>query len=91
MARREPEHFDGVEPVLVYMARKLRHARRVEDLLTEAGIDYAVEADTFTGGIIFRTERTGAFFYVAPVDEARASAALAVEGFGMKMAIKPEV
>jgi hypothetical protein len=49
--------------------------------LTEAGIDYVVETDTVAGGILFRTERMGAFFYVAPDDQARASATIAVEGF----------
>ena len=81
MARREPEDFEGIEPTLVYVARKLRHARRVEELLTDAGIDYVVETDTFGTGFIFRTERVGAFFYVPPADERRASAAIAVEGF----------
>ena len=71
MARREPEAFDGVEAALVYVARKVRHATRVEVLLTEAGIDYAVETDTLVVGIIFRAERVGAFFYVAPTRSAR--------------------
>lgn len=84
MARRESEHFDDVEPVLVYMARKLRHALRVEALLTGAGIDYAIETDTYTGGFIFRTERTGAFFYVAPTDETRARGVLEREGYELK-------
>ena len=81
MARREPEHFEAVEPVLVYVARKLRHAVRVEELLTGAGIDYAVEADTFVAGFIFRTQRVGAYFYVAPEDEERAARVLDGEGF----------
>ena len=84
MARREPEHFDGVEPALVYVARKLRPAVRVEALLTAADIDYVVETDTFTAGVIFRTERTGAFFYVAPDDEPRARDVLAQEGYAVK-------
>ena len=85
MARREPEHFDGVEPVLVYVARKLRHAVRVEEMLADSGIDYVVETDTFAVGFIFRAERIGAFFYVAPVDEARARATLDRQGYGMKV------
>jgi len=84
MARREPEHFEGVEPVLVYVARKLRYAVRVEEMLTDAGVDYAVETDTIAAGFIFRTERIGAFFYVAPVDRDRATSILEREGYGMK-------
>lgn len=84
MARREPEHFDGIEPALVYVARKLRHAQRVETLLTEAGVDYVVETDTVSVGFIFRAERVGAFFYVAPTDMERAGQILDREGFGLK-------
>lgn len=50
--------------VLVYIAKKLKDALALEDVLTNAGLDYAVEVDTYTGGLIFRSERTGAFFYV---------------------------
>lgn len=81
IVRKEPEHFDGIDPVLVYVARKLRHAQRAEALLTGAGIDYAVETDVVSVGFILRSERMGAFFYVAPPDEVRAREALAREGF----------
>ncbi len=84
MARREPEHFEGIEPALVYVARKLRYAVRVEALLTEAGIDYVVETDTFAVGFIFRAQRTGAFFYVAPTDQERARQILERDGFRLK-------
>ena len=73
--RRDAAFFDDREPVLVYIARRLKDALRLEDILTEAGIDYAVEADQYTGGIIFRSERTGAFFYVAS-DSAEAARGL---------------
>jgi hypothetical protein len=85
MARREPEAFEGLEPVLAYVARKLRHATRVEDLLTGAGIDYVVETDTVAVGFIFRVERVGAFFYVAPTDHARTTSLLEREGFTLKV------
>jgi hypothetical protein len=88
VARKDPEHFDDIEPVLVYMARKLRHALRVEELLTGAGIDYAVETDTYSAGFILRTQRTGAFFYVDPVEEARAKATLEAEGFQLKGSVE---
>ena len=58
--------FDGKDPVLIYIAKRLRDALRLEGILTEAGLDYGVEADEYQGGIIFRGARTGAFFYVLP-------------------------
>lgn len=67
--------------VLIYVARRLKEALRLEDLLTQAGFDYLVEPDKYSGGLIFRTERVGAFFYVAPADEAGARETLAREGF----------
>jgi hypothetical protein len=63
--RQDAAFFEGREPVLVYIAKRLNEALQLEDAFTKAGIDYAVEADQYTGGIIFRGERTGAFFYVA--------------------------
>jgi hypothetical protein len=75
--RREPDFFgEGVELVLVYIARKLKEALAVEKLFTENGLDYLVEPDLYSGGIIFRTERTGAFFYVAPENQTNARALL---------------
>ena len=64
--RQEADYFDGKEPVLVYIAKRLRDALRLEDVLTEAGMDYGVETDEYRGGIIFQSMRTGAFFYVLP-------------------------
>lgn len=52
------------ELVLVYIAKKLKEALAIEELFKQSGLDYVVEPDTYSGGIIFRTERTGAFFYV---------------------------
>jgi hypothetical protein len=64
--RREPDFFGEQELALVYVAKKLKEALRLEGLLTDAGIDYLVEPDKYSGGVIFRSERVGAFFYVAP-------------------------
>lgn len=66
MARREPDFFGEQELNLVYVAKKLKEALKLEKLLTDAGLDYLVEPDKYSGGIIFRSERIGAFFYVAP-------------------------
>ena len=64
--RREPDFFGDEELSLVYVAKKLKEALGLEKLLTDAGLDYLVETDKYSGGIIFRSERVGAFFYVAP-------------------------
>ncbi len=72
--RQEAPFFEGQDAQLLYIAKRMSDATEVEDLLARAGLDYGVEADTYTGGLIFRTERVGAFFYVLPesLDEARA-------------------
>jgi hypothetical protein len=70
--RRDPEFFEEAELDLLYMARRLREALKLETLLTEAGLDYLVETGLYTGGFLMRRELTGAFFYVAPTDLNRA-------------------
>lgn len=67
--RREPEFFEDRELVLVYIAKKLKDALALEAILTEGAIDYAIETDHYTGGVIFRSQRVGAFFYVRPEAE----------------------
>ena len=62
--KQESSFFEGKEAVLIYIAKRLRDALRLEGILTEAGLDYGVEADEYRGGIIFHGVRTGAFFYV---------------------------
>ena len=71
--RRDPEYFGDRELDLVYIGKRLRDALKLEAALTQAGIDYAVQTETYRGGMIFQTERVGAFFYVFPetVDAAR--------------------
>ena len=64
--KREPDFFGEEELELVYIAKKLKEALALEEMLTIAGIDYLVEPDRYRGGIIFQSERIGAFFYVAP-------------------------
>jgi hypothetical protein len=72
--RQAPEFFGDTELSLLYIAKKLKEALKLEETLTAEEIDYAVEADTYRGGLIFASERIGAFFYVAPdnLDAARA-------------------
>ena len=64
--KQEPSFFDGKEPELIYIAKRLRDALRLESIFTAAGVDYGVEADEYRGGVLFRAVRAGAFFYVLP-------------------------
>jgi hypothetical protein len=64
--KQEPSYFEGKEPVLIYIAKRLRDALRLESVFTAAGVDYGVEADEYRGGVLFRAVRAGAFFYVLP-------------------------
>lgn len=64
--KRDPEFFGDQELDLVYIAKRLRDALRLEEALTEAGVDFAVEADEYVGGVLFKRKLTGAFFYVLP-------------------------
>jgi hypothetical protein len=79
--RRESSFFDDTEAKLVYIARKLDDALTVESVLTDAGFDYGVEADRYKGGVIFQTERVGAFFYVRPETEETAREFLEQQGW----------
>jgi hypothetical protein len=74
--RRDAEFFGEPELDLLYMAKRLREALRIEQLLTEAEIDYLVETGTYTGGLLMKRDLTGAFFYVAPSDLRRAQEVL---------------
>ena len=62
--RQGPEFLKEGEGVLVYIAKKLREALALEELLTTSGVDYVVETDQYLGGFIFRAVRVGAFIYV---------------------------
>jgi len=64
--KQDASFFEGREGVLIYIAKRLRDALRLEEVLACAGLDYGVEADEYRGGIIFHAVRTGAFFYVLP-------------------------
>jgi hypothetical protein len=79
--RREPDYFGDDELELVYIAKRLKEALALEDLMTQHAVDYLVEVDTYAGGIIFRTSRAGAFFYVHPRDEVRTRTLLSENGY----------
>lgn len=79
--RREPDFFEEREMDLIYIAKKLKDALRLESVLTESGVDYAVETDNYVGGVIFRSERVGAFFYVLPESAEQARRVMRDHGF----------
>ena len=66
---RNEAFFGDQDLALVYIAKRLREAKRLEQVLTAANLDYLVETDTYRGGFIFVSERVGAFFYVHPDHE----------------------
>jgi hypothetical protein len=78
--RRDPDFFGEEELALVFIAKKLKEALAVEELLTRAEMDYVVEPDRYRGGVIFQTERVGAFFYVDPAEESKVREYLAANG-----------
>ncbi|MBL8216835.1 MAG: hypothetical protein JNK87_39310 [Bryobacterales bacterium] len=79
--RREPDYFGEQELALVYIAKKLKEALALEEKLTRAEIDYLVEPDRYRGGVLFVTERVGAFFYVIPEHEAHVREFLTANGY----------
>jgi hypothetical protein len=79
--KQEASFFENRNPVLVYIAKRLRDAIRLEGVFTEAGLDYGVEADEYRGGVVFGSVRTGAFFYVLPETVEAAFAAMERHGF----------
>ena len=79
--KKEADYFDGVEPELIFVAKRLRDAISLESLLTAAGVDYAVEPDQYEGGVIFKSMRVGAFFYVRPELREKAIAVMLENGY----------
>lgn len=62
--RQDAEFFNDQEMDLIYIGKRLSDAQALEELLTAAGWEYYVEPDTYSGGFLFKSQRTGAFFYV---------------------------
>ena len=87
--KRDADFFDGREPVLLYIAKKLKDALALEAVLTAAGVDYGVEPDRYRGGFIFQSERIGAFFYVLEEAAEPARALLREHGYRPQDPISP--
>ena len=79
--QRDIEFFGDSDLELIYIAKRLKEALKLEEQLTQAGYDYLVEADKYRGGLIFQTERIGAFFYVAPERAGDARGFLRSQGY----------
>ena len=79
--RQPADHFEEEELHLVYIAGRLREATDLEQVLTEHSLDYLVETDTYSGGVVFRSARVGAFFYVREADLERTRAAIEKRGY----------
>ena len=79
--KQDASFFEGSEPVLIYIAKKLKDALRLEGIFTGSGLDYGVEADEYRGGVVFRSVRTGAFFYVRPESVERALELMRANGY----------
>ncbi len=79
--KQDASFFDGKEPVLVYIAKRLKDALRLEGILEQAGLDFGVEADEYRAGVVFRTVRAGAFFYVLPDAVESAHSVMRLNGY----------
>ena len=79
--KQDAAYFENREPVLIYIGKKLNDSLRLEEIFTQAGVDYGVEADEYRGGVIFRSVRAGAFFYVLPETVDRAHEVMRQNGY----------
>jgi hypothetical protein len=78
---RPREFFEDQELVLIYVAKRLREARAIEEALNCEALDYIVIPEQYTGGVFFTSKRVGAFFYISPAFMAQARTALLTRGF----------
>ena len=76
----DPEAIPDAEQI--FLARKLREAQDVENLLTHAGIEYAIEVEAYARSFLFGTIRYGAAFYVASAKAPDCRRRLLDAGFG---------
>jgi hypothetical protein len=87
--KRDASFFEDKEPVLIYIAKRLSEALRLEEILNTGGVDYGVEADEYRGGVIFNSVRAGAFFYVDEKSCAAARELLQANGFKPRIEENP--
>lgn len=87
MARVEPEHLR--DPERIFIARTLRLALRVEEWLSKAGVDYAVQTESVGRSLLFGSERMGAVFYVTPGQSQYCRQQLTAAGLGSGVVDSP--
>lgn len=85
--KKDSLYFEGHDAQLIYIAKRLKDATKLEAILTAAGLDFGVEADDYVGGVVFRRVRTGAFFYVLPEFRERAEGVMRANSY---MPLPPE-
>ena len=74
------------DPARILIARSLRVSLRVEEWLTTAGIDYAVQVEPVGRSLLFGTDRMGAVFYVNAGQAVYCREQLTTAGFGRDVA-----
>ena len=89
--KQDASYFENQEPVLIYIGKKLKDSLRLEEVFTQAGVDYGVEADEYRGGVIFRSVRAGAFFYVLAETVERAHEVMRQAGYKPYIGAPPEL
>lgn len=82
MALVDAATFDGREVTLVYIAGRVNEGRQVEQVLSQHGVDYAVDIEPFQTTLlgILPVEYEGVGFYVASDQADRCCAALRAAG-----------
>ena len=65
MGRVDLENFSDRNITRIYIAKNIKEAQRIENLLTEKNIDYALSLEPFLPPSLLQSERMGAAFYVA--------------------------
>jgi hypothetical protein len=64
MARIPFEDFSEKEIARIYIAQNIKEATRIEEVLTQKGIEYAIELESYWQVTLFSSEHVGAAFYV---------------------------
>lgn len=80
MGRVDGETLD--DPERIYIAGTLRMALRIEEWLTLAGVEYAVQVEPYGRSLLFGRLRMGAAFYVTSGQAAYCREQLMAAGFG---------
>ena len=88
MARIERENLPEAERI--FIAASLRVARRVEEWLTAAGVDYVVQVEPIGRSVLFHAVRNGAAFYVTSAHAAYWREQLTAAGLSGVVVEEPE-